>query len=74
MQFEDNALLARLVGDHDRHLLHLERGFDVRLSCRGNRIAITGAAQRVGLTQDTLTELYRRASTGQAVDTAAVDT
>ncbi|GAB6966154.1 PhoH family protein [Komagataeibacter kakiaceti JCM 25156] len=74
MQFEDNALLAQLVGDHDRHLLHLERGFDVRLSCRGNRIAISGAAQRVGLTQGTLAELYRRASAGQAVDTAAVDT
>ena len=74
LQFEDNALLAQLVGDHDRHLLHLERGFDVRLSCRGNRIAITGAAQRVGLTQGTLTELYRRARAGQVVDTAAVDT
>jgi len=74
LQFEDNALLAQLVGDHDRHLLHLERGFDVRLACRGNRIAITGAAQRVALTQGTLTELYRRARAGQAVDTAAVDT
>ncbi|GBQ45785.1 phosphate starvation-inducible protein PhoH [Komagataeibacter sucrofermentans DSM 15973] len=74
MQFEDNVLLAQLVGDHDRHLLHLERGFDVRLACRGNRIAITGAAQRVELTQATLTELYRRATAGQAVDTATVDT
>ncbi|MGY6770413.1 PhoH family protein [Komagataeibacter sp. NFXK3] len=74
MQFEDNVLLAQLVGDHDRHLLHLERGFDVRLACRGNRIAISGAARRVELTQATLTELYRRATAGQAVDTATVDT
>ncbi|MBE7729232.1 phosphate starvation-inducible protein PhoH, partial [Komagataeibacter sp. FXV3] len=74
LQFEDNALLAQLVGDHDRHLLHLERGFDVRLACRGNRIAITGTAARVGLAQGTLTELYRRARAGQVVDTATVDT
>ncbi|WP_244191947.1 PhoH family protein [Komagataeibacter swingsii] len=74
LQFEDNALLAQLVGDHDRHLLHLERGFDVRLACRGNRIAITGTAARVDLAQGTLTELYRRARAGQVVDTATVDT
>ncbi|WP_408869969.1 PhoH family protein [Gluconacetobacter entanii] len=73
MQFDDNALLAQLVGGHDRHLLHLERGFDVRLSCRGNRIAITGSPERVAVTQSALTSLYRRLQDGHALDSGEVD-
>ena len=73
MQFDDNPLLAQLVGDHDRHLLHLERGFDVRLSCRGNRIAITGSPERVAVTQSALTSLYRRLQGGHPLDSGEVD-
>ncbi|WP_206057896.1 PhoH family protein [Novacetimonas pomaceti] len=73
MQFDDNILLAQLVGDHDRHLLHLERGFEVRLSCRGNRIAITGGPERVAVTQSALTSLYRRLQAGHALDSGEVD-
>lgn len=57
LQFDDNALLARLVGDHDRHLLHLERGFGIRLSCRGNRVAVSGTPDRVEIAQAALNSL-----------------
>ena len=40
LQFADNALLSLLLGDHDRHLVRIEQGLGVRLSCRGNRVAI----------------------------------
>ncbi|GBQ83233.1 phosphate starvation-inducible protein PhoH [Gluconacetobacter johannae DSM 13595] len=73
LQFDDNALLAMLVGDHDRHLLLLERGFGVRLSCRGNRIAINGEAGRVESTRLALTGLYRKLESGTRLDTAEIE-
>lgn len=42
LQFNDNHLLALLLGDHDRNLVRLEKGLGVRLSARGNRVAISG--------------------------------
>ncbi|ACI49871.1 PhoH family protein [Gluconacetobacter diazotrophicus PA1 5] len=73
LQFDDNALLARLVGDHDRHLLHLERGFGIRLSCRGNRVAVSGTPDRVEIAQAALNSLYRRLEGGTDLDTAEID-
>ncbi len=47
LQFSDNTLLPLLLGDHDRHLVRIEQAMGVRLSCRGNRVAIAGEAARV---------------------------
>ena len=47
MQFNDNHLLPLLLGDHDRHLVRIEQALGVRLSCRGNRVAIAGDPMRV---------------------------
>jgi phosphate starvation-inducible PhoH-like protein len=57
LQFSDNARLAMLLGDHDRHLVRLEQGLGVRLSCRGNRIALAGDPGRVALARSALTAL-----------------
>ena len=73
LQFSDNARLAVLLGDHDRHLVRLEQGLGVRLSCRGNRIAIAGDPGRVALARSALTALYRRVEEGAAIDSAEVD-
>ena len=73
LQFGDNARLAVLLGDHDRHLVRLEQGLGVRLSCRGNRIAISGDPGRVALARSTITTLYRRIEEGGSVDSAEVD-
>ncbi len=73
LQFSDNARLAVLLGDHDRHLVRLEQGLGVRLSCRGNRIAIAGDPGRVALARSALTALYRRVEEGIAIDSAEVD-
>ncbi len=62
-----------LLGDHDRHLVRLEQGLGVRLSCRGNRIAISGDPGRVALARSTITTLYRRIEEGGSVDSAEVD-
>ncbi|MBB2161740.1 PhoH family protein [Gluconacetobacter sacchari] len=74
LQFDDNALLAQLVGDHDRHLLHLERGFGIRLSCRGNRVALNGSPDRVEIAQAALASLYQRLQGGGGeLDSADLD-
>jgi phosphate starvation-inducible protein PhoH and related proteins len=73
LQFSDNARLAMLLGDHDRHMVRLEQGLGVRISCRGNRIAIAGDPGRVALARSALTTLYRRVEEGGRIDSAEVD-
>ncbi len=73
LQFDDNALLSLLLGDHDRHLVRLEQGLGVRLACRGNRVAISGAPDRVDLAQAALTGLYRRLERGESIRLGEID-
>ena len=67
LQFNDNTLLPLLLGDHDRHLVRIEQALGVRLSCRGNRIAIAGDASRVDIAQELLRGLWRRLEQGESV-------
>lgn len=73
LRFNDNILLQQLLGDHDRHLVRLEQGFDVRLSCRGNKIAISGDAALVARAQAAIVALYNQVEHGGKIDSAAVD-
>jgi phosphate starvation-inducible PhoH-like protein len=73
LHFADNALLALLLGDHDRHLVRVEQGLGVRLSCRGNRLAIAGNPARVEAAQAALGSLYRRLERGEPVSPSDVD-
>jgi phosphate starvation-inducible PhoH-like protein len=74
LQFSDNTLLPLLLGDHDRHLVRLEQGLGVRLSCRGNRVAIAGEASRVDAAQTALESLWRRLERGENVGRSEVET
>ena len=67
LQFNDNTLLPLLLGDHDRHLARIEQALGVRLSCRGNRVAITGDSGRVDVAQGMLQGLWRRLERGESV-------
>ncbi|MGH7156342.1 MAG: PhoH family protein, partial [Acetobacteraceae bacterium] len=73
LQFSDNTLLPLLLGDHDRHMVRIEQALGVRLSCRGNRVAIAGEPSRVDAAQATLEGLWRRLERGEAVGRAEVD-
>ena len=73
LHFEDNALLALLLGDHDRHMVRIQQGLGVRLSCRGNRVAIAGDTGRVELAQAALTDLYRKLEGGALISASDVD-
>ena len=73
IQFNDNTLLPLLLGDHDRHMVRIEQALGVRLSCRGNRVAITGEPSRVDAAQATLEGLWRRLERGESVGRPEVE-
>jgi phosphate starvation-inducible PhoH-like protein len=73
LTFADNALLALLLGDHDRHVVRLEQGMGVRLQCRGNRVAISGDSARVESAQGVMVGLYKRLERGEPVSPSDVD-
>ena len=73
LQFNDNTLLPLLLGDHDRHLVRIEQALGVRLSCRGNRVAIAGDASRVDVAQEMLRGLWRRLERGESVGRAEIE-
>jgi phosphate starvation-inducible PhoH-like protein len=73
LQFHDNMLLPLLLGDHDRHLVRIEQALGVRLSCRGNRIAIAGEPGRVDTVQALLQGLWRKLERGESVGKPEVE-
>ncbi len=73
LQFDDNGLLPMLHGEHDRHLARIEQVLGVRLSSRGNRIAISGGAERTEMAEAALLALWKRLEQGQHVGTAEVE-
>lgn len=71
LQFPDNRLLAGLSGPQEKNFTRLEQKLDVRLSMRGNLVAIEGAArERAGMI---LTALYARLEAGESVTLSEVD-
>jgi phosphate starvation-inducible PhoH-like protein len=73
MQFDDNALLPLLYGEHDQHLARLEQQLGVRLAARGNRLAIDGPADAVRQARSVLEALYQRLGNGLELSDAEVD-
>jgi phosphate starvation-inducible protein PhoH and related proteins len=73
LQFSDNTLLPLLLGDHDRHLVRIEQALGLKMSCRGNRIAISGDASRVDVAQALLQDLWRKLERGESVGRAEVE-
>ncbi len=73
LHFRDNMLLPLLLGDHDRHLVRIEQALGVRMSCRGNRVAIAGEATRVDAAQAALEGLWARLERGESVGRAEVE-
>ncbi|MFQ5468330.1 MAG: PhoH family protein, partial [Kiloniellaceae bacterium] len=73
MQFDDNALLPLLYGEHDQNLARLEQQLGVRLGARGNRLAISGAGEATRTAELALNALYQRLRQGLEVGSAEVD-
>ena len=59
MDFENNGVVALLIGEHNQNLAHLEQRLDVSLNSFGNSIKIKGKADAVKRTQSALEDMYR---------------
>lgn len=67
LDFDNNRLIADLAGEHDAHLLLLEKAFSVRIDPRGNRLAITGERSNRNKAIAALTALYDQLKKGVPV-------
>jgi len=73
LEFDDNALVPLLFGEHDRHLARIEQRLGVRMAGRGNRVTVSGSAQRTAMAEATLATLWRRLEQGESVGVAEVE-
>ena len=73
VDFEDNGLLTELFGEHDRNLALIEERLGVVMSCRGNRVSITGAEEVAQVGKDVLQSLYQRVKKGLPVEAGDVE-
>jgi phosphate starvation-inducible PhoH-like protein len=71
LEFADNRLLSVLGGPHEKNFARLEQMLDLRITQRGNRIAVAGAARARGA--GILSALYARAEAGESITLAEVD-
>ncbi len=73
LEFDDNYLLAQLVGEHDRYLARIEQGLDVSVVSRGNKMAISGSNSARASAKSVLLDLYERLKKGLDVAEGEVD-
>jgi phosphate starvation-inducible PhoH-like protein len=72
IQFDDNTLLPALFGQHDEHLVQIERLLDVKLRYRGNELEILGPDASRQIANRAIGDLYRRLKQGQPVNQGEV--
>ena len=73
LDFDDNHLLALLVGEHDEHLVRIESQLGVHIVSRGNRLAIQGSESAQDAAADVLDGLYQRLKRNLIVTMAEVE-
>jgi phosphate starvation-inducible PhoH-like protein len=73
LEFDDNALVPMLFGDHDRNLARIEQRLGVRMAGRGNRVTVSGSAERTAMAETALTVLWKRLEAGHPVGVADVE-
>lgn len=73
IEFEDNALLQELCGQHDSHLEKIESHLAIQLVARGNQIALFGDEQQVATAKAVLEDLYAMLQKGRPVTAAHVE-
>jgi phosphate starvation-inducible PhoH-like protein len=73
LQFDDNALVPLLFGEHDSHLARIEEELDVEIASRGNELVITGTKQNLKAAQSVFDVLWERLNKGMPVGVEEVD-
>jgi len=62
LEFENNTLMTIICGQHNQHLVRIERALNVQMDSFGNQIKISGLPDRVELASKTFTSLYQQLS------------
>jgi phosphate starvation-inducible protein PhoH and related proteins len=73
LDFEDNALLPDLYGEHNRNLARMEQMMEVTIHVRGNQLIVVGDPENVNRTKDVLQSLYNRLKNDMEVGAQEVD-
>ena len=73
LQFDDNRLLADLLGEFDAHLSLLEERLGVQAVVHGNVVLLEGSESNCALARSVLEELYARLKSGQSVGVGDID-
>jgi phosphate starvation-inducible PhoH-like protein len=71
--FDDNGALQMLIGPAGENLDRLEELLSVDIAMRGNRLSVSGPADRVSHAKDALESLYARATKGETLERGDVD-
>jgi phosphate starvation-inducible PhoH-like protein len=67
LQFDDNALVPLLFGEHDSHLAQIEEELEVEISSRGNEVVVIGTKPRIQAAQAVFDVLWERLLKGLPV-------
>ncbi len=73
LAFEDNRIMALLLGEHDAHLAQIEHRLGVAITPRGNRISIKGDSNSSELARAVLLHLYSKAARGNEINRGEID-
>lgn len=72
LQFDDNALVPLLFGEHDMHLAQIEEELDIEIASRGNEVVIIGPKPKIAAAQAVFDVLWERLQKGLPVATEDV--
>ena len=67
VEFDDNSVLARILGPHNQHLSEIERRLEIAIVHRGNRLVLQGPATSRAHAAQALRDLYAYALAGHDV-------
>ena len=73
LAFDDNRVMALLLGEHDAHLAQIEHRLGVAITPRGNRISIKGDRQSAEHARAVLLHLYTKAARGAEINRGEID-
>lgn len=75
LEFDNKNLVPLLFGEHNSHLLHLEKLLDITISDRGNQLTFDGESSAIQTAQHVLKTLWDRLEHDQKkhIETADID-
>ena len=73
LAFDDNHIMALLMGEHDANIAHIEHRLGVALTARGNRLTIKGDRIQAEQARAVLVHLYAKASRGAEINRGEID-